>query len=286
MIIFDRRMCMVAFLGSVAAGVGFGWYFRTSSGPPGDWMPTATPAEREAAFKKEQSWKQCAFIRITSPDILAAALAAIPIRVLSSVEPSELDALRNEIHNQLIARESGSLDYYLKETREGTRPVIDDRNRDRIKSKCRYVLGEDFDEMAAPQSFFERFWRREYETEGGGRRFRDVCLESGGALIVIGDVTDDRVMTLLSPEEQERWLTWRGARRLHSTEMFLGQRSLEDILSTRSTCKMADVVLTIRSYNDDIWCWYTRWYMDPDDGDWALHGSWAVCSRRRYDVPI
>ncbi len=273
---------MVAFAGGILVGI----HTLKEPAPPGDWMPTATLEQRVAAYEKEQTWGACAFTPIADTDAFRVSLMNMPLRVLDAINPEHVDALREVLYEQLIARHTSSIDRYREVSMKGRQPVIDPRNRDWVARKYELRFEEVLSDDASPDAVFARFWHEEYDTLQGGRRFREVCLEEGGALLIVGDVRSADLMTFMMPDEQQRWLTWSGARRLHSTEMFLAPRAMEELLQTYQTCKLAEVILIIRSENDDVWCWLSQWYLEPDTFEWQVRGSWAVCSRRRYDVPI
>jgi hypothetical protein len=281
-----RCIAVVAGLAALLAGAWVGWHFWRPSSPPGAWMPTATIQQREAAVSKEQEWGRCAFTPIEESEAFRAALHGIPLRVLDSIDPQRVDSLRRVLYEQLLARHSGSLERYRSLCMEGRQPVIDQRNRDWVARKYELRFQQPLPDAAAPDELFERFWREEYETESAGRRFREVCTHEGGALIIIGDVRNTEPMTFLTLEEQQRWRSWQGARRLASTEMYLGPRALADIVQSHRKCKLAEVILVIHSFNKDVWCWDSQWYLDPDALTWEPHSSLAVCSRRKYDLPI
>lgn len=274
--------CLVAFAGGIFVAI------RTlkKSDPPGDWMPTATLDQRVAAYEKEQTWGACAFTPIADTDAFRVALMNMPLRVLGTIDPEHVDTLREVLYEQLNARRTGSLERYRDTCMKNRRPLIDSRNRDWVARKYALRFEEDLPNDASPDDVFARFWREEYDTLQGGRRFRELCLEEGGALMIVGDVRSADLVTFMLPEEQKRWFTWSGARRLHSTEMFLSPRSLDELLQTNQVCKLAEVILIIRSENEDVWCWLSQWYLEPDTLEWHVRGSWAVCSRRRYDIPI
>jgi hypothetical protein len=283
-----KRVQLVVIVGvfALVGGGAVGLYYQRSKGPPGDWMPTATLKEREAAARKEGQWAECKLTAIEDADAFRKALAAIPLRVETAVSPEEVGALRDILFQQLIARHLGSLDAYKDTFGRNRRPIIDERNRDWLARKHMLRFDEELAPAASAEAVFERFWRAEYQSQDGERRFEAVCLKEGGALIVIGEVHTADLLTFLTPKEQQRWFTWPGARRLHSAEMYLPARSLDSVLQDSARCKQAEVLLVIKSRNGDVWCWMTHWNLAPNSVDWGIRGSWAVCSRRKYDVPI
>lgn len=110
---------------------------------------------------------------------------------------------------------------------------------------------------------------------------------AGGALIVIGDVSTPTLpVSLFRFDEQNHFFTWPGAARLGATMMCLSKRPIEKVLQDVPQFKQADVALVIRSRVGDVWCWVSQWFMDPSDDSWNPRTSIAVCSRRRYEMPL
>lgn len=282
-----KRATIVMLIGVLAAAVGLvgGWYFLGPGDPPGEWkeMPSA---QKWLAYQKELDWAQCRFTPINESEAVLASLRKVPVRLLTSILPEDLDRLRVMLFNQIVSRYLGSMEHYVGACTMGRQAIIDERNRDWLAKKFRLRFNKDWPERASPVEIFEVFWREEYEAHQGGRRFREVCLEEGKALIVIGEVRGTELQTFFTPEEQQRSFIWSGARRLRSAEMYLSARPLEKIFKDHPACKQAEVALIIRSFNDDVWCWHSQWYLEPGQGTWQLCGSIAVCSRRQYDIPI
>lgn len=282
------RLLMVLFgvllIGAVALYIGF------PQEPPGDWVKSASPKARSAAWKKERKWGAQHFTPIEDTPEFMAALRNIPTRLETSLDPQKLDELRELLYENLVCRHTGDLARYRERCLRGRTAVQDEEaypwNAKWVNRRYQSLFGETLEDDALPSAVFERFWKAEYLGKNREKRMKEVAFGTKGALITIGEIHSDTSPPLfLTPVEAIRWRDWPGAMRFRSVEMHPGKRTLSQILEKTPSCKTALVVLVVRSHNDDIWCWLTRWYLDEKEAVWNLKSSISVCSRRSYYIP-
>jgi hypothetical protein len=259
--------------------------------PPGVWVKSASPKARSAAWKKEREWGAQQFTPIEDTPEFMAALRNVPTRLETSLDPQQVAALRTLLFENLVCRHTGDLARYRRRCLGGRMAVQDEdaypRNAKWTARMYQSLFGEALQKDDPPDAIFERFWKAEYTGEHREKRLKEVALGPDGALIAIGEVHNATSPTrFLTPVEENRWLSWPGAMRFRSTEMHPGKRTLEQVLEQTPNCKIALVVLVVRSHNDDVWCWMTRWYPDEKEAAWNLDSSIAVCSRRKYYIPF
>lgn len=258
---------------------------RGTESPPGQWMEFVTASDRQAYSQKESEWSKQGFVPIEENQAFKDAVNDLPVRVETSLDPSQLQGLRELLYEHLICRSTGDMERYLEQC-AGGRPagIVDPLRRNWIRRIYKHIFNATFPEDAPLDDVFARFWQNEYAGKNSGKRFKDVAKD---ALIVIGDTHDvPPPESLFRPEELTKWTDWSGALRHSSIEMHPGKRSLAELSKQIDSFKFAEVALVIRSQNDDIWCWFTIWYLDPLENRWELLASMAVCSRRHYEVPL
>lgn len=249
-------------------------------------MPSASASQRQAGWRAERAWADQEFVSIADDEAFRSAVAGIPTRVSTAVKPSAIDALRNVLYDQLVCRSLGSLDCY--ETRFGTNRngPLDDVNQKRIERTIRRHFKEELPVGWSKKEVFARLWTLEY---GDDHRFDSVALGEHGALIAIGEVRDAASLPpkfFLSDEEVARWVALPGLAMRTAESLHVGPNSLESVLRKHGTCVYAQVPIIVRSKNEDVWSWFTNWYLDPSDGRWQIHGATAVTWRGPYLSPM
>lgn len=258
--------------------------------PPGDWLKSASSKARSAAWNKEREWGAQQFTPIEDTPEFMGALRNIPTRLDTSLDPQELGKLRELLYENLVCRHTGDLARYRKRCLGGRSAVQDEVaypwNAEWTARMYKSLFGEALRKDDSPEAVFEHFWKAEYTGENSEKRMKEVALGREGALISIGEVLSDTSLPRsLTPAEENRWFDWPGAMRFRSTEMHPGKRTPSQILEQVPSYKTALVILVVRSHNDDVWCWRTRWYLDEKEAAWNLESSIAVCSRRKYYIP-
>lgn len=293
-----RRWIALVTIGGLWAVAGAVIYSRSTESPgteplPGRWLEHADAKERSAYWRKESEWSKQGFTPIGKNQSFRNVINEIPARVQTSIDPSQLQELRDLLYDNLICRSRGDLQCYLQRCVRG-RPaaIADSGHRDWISRKLSFFFDTELSETASLDDIFKRFWQQEYAGQNSGKQFKDVAKD---ALIVIGDVhfivpPDGSSVPppehMFRTEDLKRWTEWSGARRHRSIEMHPGKHSLAEVMKQVDSCKFADVALVIRSQDENTWCWFTRWYLDPLEKRWELFLSMSVCSRRDYEIPL
>ncbi|RME40687.1 MAG: hypothetical protein D6788_02815 [Planctomycetota bacterium] len=257
--------------------------------PPGEWKPGYGDEEIRIGWEKEKSWAHQTFTPIRDDSAFREAVGNIAVRLQEAVDPKQVDQLREILYNQLVCRHSGSIECYRERfiiPYGAPEKGLDEFRREWVERIYSLVFGRQlppgWEEDA--ESVFEEFWKQEYGD--GAHRFKEVALGPKGSLIVIGRVQSAFPDSFFTPEELRHWKSWPGASRRRSVEFHIGGRSLEEIVNKVGFCIYAETAMIVRSFNGDVWCWATDWYLDPEDRRWRIHQSVAVTLRGPYHCPL
>ena len=290
-----RKQVLVVIIFGVGglAGAGILFYQQREPALPGQWLEFAKTRSRQAYVRKESEWSKLGFTAIEENQAFRDAIDDIPVRLETSLDTSQLRGLRELLYENLICRSTGDMRRYLARCAHGRPAVTNDAFHGKWVPKVHdYVFGSQLSKDDSLDDVFERFWRNDYSGQNSGKRFQALA-KSG--LIVIGDVRVRATPSapeapppayLFQPEELRQWVEWPGASAHRSIELHPGKQSLADVSKNVDSCRFADVALVIRSQNNDIWCWSTRWYLEPTQNLWEVYQSFAICSRRLYEVPL
>lgn len=262
-----------------AATLVWSWSHRT---PPGKWKAGYTREQIRVGWAKEREWAAQSFTPVRDDSEFREQLRQIKVRLLTSLSPEALEQFHQVLYDQLVCRHTGSLECYKEWFASGRQNPLGDFRREWVENIYARTFNTELPDRWNVGEIFEKFWNTAY----GEHRFQEVALGPDGSLIVIGDVTTDTPDSFFTAEELRRWKAWPGASRRRCVEFHPGARSLSAILAERGKCAYAEVVLTIRSVNDEVWCWATDWYLDPIDGRWQIQSGVAITLRGPYYCPI
>jgi len=272
----------------VGVGVAAVFWWRPERLPPGRWIEGMPTEKIRAGWAKEQAWSDQPFTPIRDTEDFMAKLREVRTRIDVSLSPKRVEALRRIVYDQLVCRHSGSLDCYMQHFAGSRQNPLDDEGRRWVEQYYHFRFHRELAAGWTEQPVFDEFWRNEYE-ENPGQRFDAVALGPRGALIAIGKVraaSPNPPEFFFTEKEIDRWVAGRGSGLWGAAQFHPGLRSLSSIIEERGECTYAEVVMTVKSVNGEVRCWFTYWYLDPIDHQWQLHAAVINSLRPRYPIPM